>query len=148
MLKNQTIVSNLNPQILTIFKDLAFFNKNLYFEQLNKADSYYHSYDYTTGSDNIAKIYLELFRAMCNNNDGLQKHSMSYSIFKIKNDYRNLLNKDLKQSSYKTTAKPSAAKTTGRIKDKLIDKPKDKSRGIIQTTKFGRVLKKTNQYKP
>ena len=159
MLKNQTIISHLHPQILTLLKDLAYFNKNFYFEQLNKSDPNYHTYDYKNTKDYIANIYLDLFKAICNLNDGQQKHSISYNIYKIRKNYYELVKKQnppkkttiTKNVDEQLTSRPITRSLVAKTLKTKTDKSKAKSKTLIIKTDKSKpkTLKtKTDKSKP
>jgi len=151
MVKNKTITDKLQPEILNLLKDLAYLNKNFYFEQLNKADPNYHNYDYRTTKDYIAIKYLDLFKALCSLNDGQQKHSVSYNIYKIKSDYYEYVKKQPLSSSKKTSITKKQSNIIKNLPKKvrlstIKESRDDKQSSLPIITSRGRISKPTLKF--
>lgn len=107
------------PKLIELFTDIKEFKINLPFEDLNGLDINYDTYLSANSPNEISKIYLEIFKLMCNpnvNKDKSVKHAMPYFNNLIKLEYKKLLpsyssgvnSKSIQQTSTKISSKSKA----------------------------------------
>lgn len=73
------------PLLIEYFNSIRDFKINLPFENLNRLDGFYNSYNYFTSNKDIIRYYLDIFtRISGDKNDGLFKHAAPFNNDELK----------------------------------------------------------------
>jgi len=148
-------------------KDILLFLKLKSVENLNEvADDTYVMYDYKTNPDKIIRHYYDIFYAVINQNDGIQKHYMPYFRNKVTSFLNSIVPKHLldqppkaaKAAQSRGAPKTSVKKTTVKVAKTSRKKKDDSSSSasppppqpvtVTVTTSRGRASKKPVTYAP